>query len=322
MEIRVGGKFRLIQKINKGCYSEIWKAMNIEDKDLVAVKIEKNKCNQHDIHREARVYEVLGGGHGISDLHWSGLENDESVIVLDLLGPSLESLVRQYKTLPLLTVLKLGMGLLDQISYIHSKNIIHRDLKPDDILLENKHSDKVYIIDFGLARSYKDHSQEHIAYAEGKKFVGTARYASVNSHLGIQLSRRDDLEMLGYLLIYLVKGQLPWQSIRAYTKKEKYDKITEKKLSTMINILCQGIPSEFSRYMEYVRSLRFEERPEYMHLKYLFRDLYRRMDSRGKHVYQWMLADEESSEEEESKHEEKEEKDESGEKEEKESDKD
>ena len=281
MEIRVGGKFRLIKQINKGTRSEIWKAVNVQNNKFVAVKIEKNKAGHHNISREASVYNILRGGEGISALYWHGLEDNNQIIVLDLLGPSLAYLINYFKRFSLKTILSIGIQLLARINFIHSKNLIHRDIKPDDIVVENKKSENLYIIDYGFAKNYQNSNREHIPYSEGKKFIGTARYASVNTHLGLQHSRRDDLEMLGYTLIYLLKGKLPWQNIKAYTKKEKYDKITEIKLSTMINILCDGIPKQFTKYMEYVRSLRFEERPEYIYLKSLFCNCLEKIENKG-----------------------------------------
>ncbi|KAJ6759801.1 CASEIN KINASE 1-LIKE PROTEIN 2 [Salix purpurea] len=134
---------------------------------------------------------------------------------------------------------------------------------------------QVYIIDFGLAKKYRDSStHQHIPYRENKNLTGTARYASMNTHLGIEQSRRDDLESLGYVLMYFLRGSLPWQGLKAGTKKQKYEKISEKKVSTSIEALSRGYPTEFASYFHYCRSLRFDDKPDYAYLKRIFRDLF------------------------------------------------
>ena len=148
----------------------------------------------------------------------------------------------------------------------------------------------VYVIDFGLAKRFRDpKTGEHIPYRDGKNLTGTARYASVNTHLGIEQSRRDDLESLGLVLIYFNKGQLPWQGLPARTKKEKYEKIRDKKLSTSIEALTKGMPEEFNIYLNYCRSMKFEEKPDIAYLRKLFKDLFYRMGFDYDFVFDWMV---------------------------------
>jgi len=135
-----------------------------------------------------------------------------------------------------------------------------------------KIKNQVYIIDFGLAKKYKDSKTgEHIPYKDGKNLTGTARYASIYTHLGIEQARRDDIESLGYILIYLCRGDLPWQGIRAKTKKEKYQKIMDKKISTRLEDLCKGFPDEFISVIQYARSLQFDEKPDYSYLRLILK---------------------------------------------------
>jgi casein kinase 1 len=157
------------------------------------------------------------------------------------------------------TVLMIADQTLLRIEYIHSKSFIHRDIKPDNFLMGlGRRSNIVYIIDFGLAKRYRDpKTHVHIMYRENKHLTGTPRYASINNHLGIEQSRRDDLESLGYVFMYFLRGSLPWQGLRANTKKQKYQKIMEKKMATPIDLLCKGFPDEFRIYFEYCRALRF-----------------------------------------------------------------
>jgi casein kinase 1 epsilon len=149
---------------------------------------------------------------------------------------------------------------------------------------------QVYIIDYGLAKKYRDlQTHKHIPYRENKNLTGTARYASVNTHLGVEQSRRDDLESLGYVLMYFLRGSLPWQGLKAGTKKQKYDKISEKKMLTPVEVLCKSYPSEFISYFHYCRSLRFEDKPDYSYLKRLFRDLFIREGYQFDYVFDWTI---------------------------------
>lgn len=180
---------------------------------------------------------------------------------------------------------------LQRLEFIHSRHFLHRDVKPDNFLIGiGKKQHFVYVIDFGLAKRFRDpKTGEHIPYRDGKNLTGTARYASVNTHLGIEQSRRDDLESLGQLLIYFNKGQLPWQGLPARTKKEKYEKIRDKKLSTSIETLTKGMPDEFNIYLNYCRQMKFEEKPDVAYLRKLFKDLFYRMGYDYDFVFDWMV---------------------------------
>lgn len=147
----------------------------------------------------------------------------------------------------------------------------------------------MHLIDFNLSRKYRDSKTlSHIPYKENCSMVGTARYASIGSHLGIELSRRDDLESLGFSLIYLLKGALPWQGSQAVNRAEKNQLILEAKMSLMPEVLCNGLPPEFSIYFNYVRALRFDEKPDYQFLRKLFRDLFIKEGYEFDLCYDWM----------------------------------
>jgi casein kinase 1 epsilon len=174
---------------------------------------------------------------------------------------------------------------------MHQKGFLHRDIKPDNFLMGlGRKANQVYIIDYGLAKKFRDlQTHKHIPYRENKNLTGTARYASVNTHLGVEQSRRDDLESLGYVLMYFLRGSLPWQGLKAGTKKQKYDKISEKKMLTPVEVLCKSYPSEFISYFHYCRSLRFEDKPDYSYLKRLFRDLFIREGYQFDYVFDWTI---------------------------------
>ena len=157
---------------------------------------------------------------------------------------------------------------------------------------ENPHpASQVYIVDFGMAKQYRDpKTRQHIPYREKKSLSGTARYMSINTHLGREQSRRDDLESLGHVFLYFLRGSLPWQGLKAQTNKQKYEKIGEKKQLTTIKELCEGFPDPFATFLTYVRNLKFEESPDYDYLRSLFDKILHRIGEKDDGVYDWMLV--------------------------------
>ncbi|XP_039033413.1 casein kinase 1-like protein 2 isoform X1 [Hibiscus syriacus] len=180
---------------------------------------------------------------------------------------------------------------INRVEFVHSKSFLHRDIKPDNFIMGlGRRANQVYMIGFGLAKKYRNSSHHHIPYRENKNLTGTARYASMNTHLGIEQSRRDDLESLGYVLMCFLRGSLPWQGLKAGTKKQKYEKISEKKVSTSIEALCRGYLTEFASHFHYCRSLRFDDKPDYTYyLKRIFRDLFIREGFQFDYVFDWTI---------------------------------
>lgn len=236
--------------------------------------MESTSAKHPQLQYEAKLYRILSGGVGIPKIRHHGKEKNFNILVMDLLGPSLEDLFNFCnRHFTIKTVLMLVDQMIGRLEYVHLKCFIHRDIKPDNFLMGiGRHCNKLFLIDFGLAKKYRDpNTRQHIQYREDKNLTGTARYASINAHLGIEQSRRDDMESLGYVMMYFNRGVLPWQGMKANNKSQKYEKISEKKMSTPIEVLCKGFPAEFSMYLNYCRSLRFEEQPDYMYLRQLFR---------------------------------------------------
>ncbi|CAA6673272.1 unnamed protein product [Spirodela intermedia] len=279
MEHVIGGKFKLGRKIGGGSFGEIYVGVNIQSGEEVAIKLESLKSKHPQLHYESKLYKLLLGGTGIPRMRWFGIEGGYNIMVIDLLGPSLEDLFNYCnRKLNLKTVLMLADQMINRVEFMHSRGFLHRDIKPDNFLMGlGRKANQVYIIDYGLAKSYRDFQHVDIFPTENKNLTGTARYASVNTHLGIEQSRRDDLESLGYVLMYFLRGSLPWQGLRAGTKKQKYEK----------SVLCKNYPPEFISYFQYCKSLDFEDKPDYSYLKRLFRDLFIREGYQFDYVFDW-----------------------------------
>lgn len=291
-EFIVAGRYRLVRKLGSGSFGDIFLGINVTNGEEVAVKMEPKNARHPQLMYESKLYKILQGGIGIPHVRWFGVEKEYNVLVMDLLGPSLEDLFNFCsRRFTMKTVLMLADQMIARIEYVHNRNFIHRDIKPDNFLMGiGRHCNKLFLIDFGLAKKYRDsRTRQHIPYREDKNLTGTARYASINAHLGIEQSRRDDMESMGYVLMYFNRGSLPWQGLKAATKKQKYEKISEKKMTTSIESLCKGYPAEFAMYLNYCRGLRFEEMPDYMYLRQLFRILFRTLNHQYDYMFDWTL---------------------------------
>ena len=284
----LNGIYRIIKMVGCGAFGEIHLAYDVNMKALRAIKFEMANHKNPQLKHEYSVLEQLNKHEGAGGLkgaevftgvpkvyYFDRLEHKYNFMVMEFLGPSLGDLFQlKERNFGMETVLMIAIQVLSRIEYLHEKGFIHRDIKPENFVIGlNEKSNLVYLIDYGLSKRYKDkNSGQHIPYRENKQLVGTVRYASVNAHLGIEQSRRDDLEGIGYVLVYFYLGRLPWQN-KTDKGKPLTQKITEKKLTTPPELLCKKMPREFSYYFHYCKNLKFEDRPDYNSLKSMFADL-------------------------------------------------
>jgi serine/threonine protein kinase len=272
----VNNKYRITRRIGGGSFGEIYLGIGPSG-EKVAVKFERHGSRCPQLRHEYKVYREVVSCHGFCRVHHFGTQDNYNVMVMDLLGPSLEDLfTRCSRRFSLKTVLQLADQMLERVDTLHSRHLIHRDIKPANFVIgTGDQGNLVYIVDFGLSKRYRHpKSLQHIPHRDGRSLTGTPRYASINNHLGIEQSRRDDLESIGYVLIYFLKGSLPWQGLKAKNAQKKYQLIMEKKQNISIANLCQGCPSQFAEYLSYCRSLKFDNKPDMTYLRKLFRDLY------------------------------------------------
>lgn len=231
--------------LGKGSFGEIYLAKDIYNNEQVVLKIEVKLGSLKQLKIEKYLLEQLKGLEGFPTIKGFGNHGESNFIAMGVLGPNLSNLFDYCNNhFSLQTVLLIAIQCINLIERVHKTHYIHRDIKPENFLIGiEENTSQIYMIDFGLAKAYKDANGDHIPYSENRNLTGTARYASISSHLGIEQSRRDDLESLGYMLVYFLKKSLPWQGITDSSKVKKYKKILQKKLSIPIEVLCKDLPS-------------------------------------------------------------------------------
>lgn len=283
------GKYKLLDIIGKGSFGLVYKGIDKKTKELVAIKLEKIKDTHSNLKNEIKTYKELKG-KGIPSIKWLGKSQKWNIMILEYLGPSLEDLFELCKKkFSLKTILLIVIQVLNSIHHIHEKGYLHRDIKPDNFLIGYSDKQKyIYTIDFGLSKKFINNDTfQHEKYIKCKQFIGSFRYSSVKNHIGIEQSRRDDLESIAYMFIYFLKGKLPWQGINIKDKKEKMNKIYEIKKNIKPEKLCKNCPKEFVIFLKYVKNLKYYEKPDYYYIKQLFKNLYKRKGYKFDYKYDW-----------------------------------
>ena len=287
-------KYHCIQKLGQGSFGSIYKA---EYKgEYFALKFEDKNNGQNLLESEAAIMNYLKGPN-IPFVKSYGYTVDYNILVMQLLGKSLEDIFTERGTFSLKTVCMIGTQMVTVLEYIHVRHILHRDIKPDNFVMGlDELSQYVYLLDFGLAKKYRS-STTLVQYPliNKKKLTGTARYASINALKGYEHSRRDDLEAVGYVLLYFLRGSLPWQGQKAKNKDERYQKILNVKMETSASELCKNFPEEFTKYVDYTRNLEYEEEPDYNMLRNLFDNVMKKKNYVFDYIYDWTTDEEKRS---------------------------
>ncbi|CAD8106789.1 unnamed protein product [Paramecium sonneborni] len=257
-------QFIVQRKLSAGSFGIVFVGLDQNTKQEVAIKVEKEENEDvRSFEREVQIFKHLGQMEGIPKFIWSGKEHGYNILVMQMLGNDLAYHFKQLKHFTLKTVLLIAIQLIDVLEQLHFQGVIHRDLKPENIILgQGKDNGKIYLLDFGISKIYKDFNNKHIPFRENKSFLGTTRYASIAAHLGHELSRKDDLESMMYIILYFIRGQLPWQNIQNVNEGQRTKKVGEIKL-LLQNEMFRDQPKEFQKIFDYIRKLEFQSQPNY-----------------------------------------------------------
>lgn len=260
----VNRKYKVLSLLGKGSFGEIYKGINVRTSEKVAIKIELISNNTKLLKNESKIYRYLHGIDGISELKWFGRDEIYNYMVLELLG---ETLQERYYQIELEEVCKIGKQILVLIQNIHNKGLIHRDIKPDNFLFgrpDNDEEDEIFLIDFGLCKTFVN-DNAHVPMRELNNVIGNLTFASINNHNKREQSRRDDLESLGYVMIYLLVGNFKWSNLAINnSNRAKVNDLIKRCKEDIFKLY--DLPNVLMDYMNYVKCLEFNERPDYEYL--------------------------------------------------------
>ena len=265
-------KYKVGNLIGEGSFGKVYLGKNIDNGESVAIKVEERRPGKSALEPEAFTLQALKG-FGIPEIKSYGKYKHFRVLIENLLGKSLFDIYDIKKgKFSLEEVCLIAIQIIDRIEFVHSHGYIHRDIKPDNFLIGNPDKNIIYIIDFGMSKKYiSSKSGKHIQFTDTGKLTGSLRFASINALKGGEQSRKDDLISIGYMLIFFMKGKLPWQSIIAKDFKEEYIKILRIKIKMKPELLCNSLPKQMEEYMKYVQNLGFKQEPNYNYMRDLFK---------------------------------------------------
>jgi len=289
------GRFTFAEPLGKGGFAFVFAGWDNLTKEHVAIKVEnkERKNASRSIKKEYRLLvKLCNAGCLVPKAIWCGRCQDRRVMVMQRMGESLSDFFKLCgKRFSVQTAICVTIELLTILESLHDAGVLHRDIKLQNFLTGYGDPTAFYACDFGLSDFYKDPKHgTHIPLTKGHSRYGTVRYASLNNHRGIEQSRRDDLESLGFVMIYAAKGSVPWQAIRNEDRRKKWSKVYEMKREIQLGDLCDGLPEVFKEFMEYIRRLEFEERPDYDHLRQMFQQSYNEGGFQRLNRYDWETA--------------------------------
>ena len=270
----IAGKYHVMEELGNGSFGVVRRAFDKKGNEY-AIKFEPMEDYKKHLHRENVIYDTLANYSYEEDFakkYYYGDYKDHRVLVLDRLGKTLKYYFYKYhRIFDLETVSNIAVQILHRLEQLHDIGWLHQDIKPENILVDRQNKKKLYLVDFGTSAIWRIHNK-HVEYERAKKIVGSARYSSITNHNGYIQSRKDDLESLGYVLLYLMNGTVPWQNMKGKNIRIKWKKIGKMKMNMNIKHVCKknNLPSCFLKYFLYVQGLSFNEKPNYMYLRILF----------------------------------------------------
>lgn len=263
----LANKYQLLEKLSQGSFGKVFKASNIRTGEIVAIKTEVKTKEQKSLKMEAKIYQYLANNDGFPQLKWFGSTNNVNFLVTNLLECSITKLVQKYGRLSVKTVLLLGIQMIERIQTLHNHYLIHRDIKPDNFMINiSDKTNKVFLIDFGFCKRY-NYDGKHIEFKRTTSLIGTPNYVSLNVHNGAEPSRRDDVESCLYVLIYMLFGKI-------FSSEPSGDpKLNPMKILALKKEQLTNIPRFLTIAFNYVRTIKFEEEPDYQYIIRIFSDL-------------------------------------------------
>ena len=283
------GKYSLKHLIEKGTYGDVYVGKNVTDNKNYALKIERIIKGESILKKEAYILLYLKGP-GIPSVISFGQCGKYHILVENLLGESIYNIWRRKrKKLNLKDLCMFAIQALERVEYVHSKNYLHRDIKPANFLVGKPDNSQIYLIDFGNSRKYRSsRTGKHLPFAKNYKIYGTAIFLSVNVLKNIEQTRKDELESLGLVIIYLYQGFLPWSDLKVKTISQALDLIKNIKMKVSIEELCADLPREFYEYMNYVKNMNFDDKPDYIYLQTLFLNLLKKIGEKNDLMFSWV----------------------------------
>ena len=260
----INSRYTILSELGKGGYGQVYKVQDIQKLDDYALKIDLT--HRGSVIQEAKVLHDLQGGEGITKLYDSGKFNGLAFMVIELLGMNLSHMRKCLNGFSLNTVVLILIETLQRIEYLHTKGYVHRDVKPQQFILGPK--DVIYLVDFGISKRYIIEGH-HMTFQSQFERAGSSSYASINSHIGIRLSRRDDLESWVYMGVYMIQGFLPWQQGKTLNNNHKWQTVFKIKRGTSDEDLFIKCPKQLQSILNYIRTVKFEEKPNYLYIKEL-----------------------------------------------------
>ena len=283
-------KYKVLKKIGKGSFGLVYLCKKINNENYFAMKFEPKSQQDLILEQESYILYYLRG-FGIPDIITYGHNSKYNILVQTLLGKSINSIfLHDNNKFSMKDCCMIGIQILDRLEYIHSKFIIHRDVKPDNFLIGNPDINNIYIIDFGLAKKFmSSRTGKHAKFCINKKWSGTSRFASANSLRGVVQSRRDDLESLCYLLLYLMKGSLPWDNVYGKNENEEILLIYKIKKFMKPELLFMNLPKQTIEFFKYCKKLEYEQKPDYSYLKNLLIDILKYSNEKNDLNFSWVI---------------------------------
>ena len=284
-------KYKTSKILGKGSFGCVFQGINIKSKKMVAIKVEDKKSESNLLEIESSFLSLLKG-YGIPKLIGYGKYGNFNVMIQEILGFNLMQIKNLISHFTIKDIAMMGIQILDRIEFIHSKYIIHRDIKPENFTTGFEDISTIYLIDFGISRKYRSSKTlKHVKYALTGRMFGTVRYASYNASRGVEQSRRDDLESIANMLIYIYTGKLPWKGInlKDRQRKKKYLEMLLLKKFTSPEKICEGMPKEYVEFYKYCKNLKFEQDPDYEYLRNIFRKILINCMEYNDYKFSWIL---------------------------------